>query len=157
MTSQSESEGMGQRALEFATMWSKIPAKHIEAAFESWEAEQQRKHDRQMKEQQYNRELELEQVRQVAAESQRTYNLYLLGLILGFLLCAGTLSGGVVLGVYQQPLLAALLCGPSAIALTALFVLRRLVGGALLAASRVTNQVVNAAAATPPASGGPIV
>lgn len=131
-------------AFRFATQWSKIPASHLEAALRAWNAKQQRKHALEIKSQQYKRQIELEQMKQQAAELQRSYNLYVLGLIFGFLLCTGTLTGGVVLAMYEQQFLAALLCGPSAIALTALFVLRRVVGGALLSAGRTASQVVDA-------------
>jgi len=62
--------------------------------------------------------------------------LYLAGVGTGFLVSMTMLTGAIIVGVHDQPWLAAALSGPSVIALTTLSVLRRSDAVATRAAAR---------------------
>ncbi|MEU0394510.1 hypothetical protein ABZ208_17375 [Streptomyces sp. NPDC006208] len=79
---------------------------------------------------QHQRELEQARLEAADAKDARTHRLYLGGLIAGFLLSTGMLTGVVVVGVNGQAWLAAMLSGPSVLSLAALFVPRKVDAGA---------------------------
>lgn len=107
--------------LEIVLQWAQLPPEHLAVAMKALEPELARQHER-----------ELEQARLEAAEAKdaRAHKLYLGGLIAGFLLATGMLTGAVVVGVSGLPWLAASLSGPSVLSLAALFVLRKVDAGA---------------------------
>lgn len=96
----------GSMGLENALEWAKLPPEHLRAALRALEPELQRQH--------------LER----GAARQNSYKLSLFGLIAGFLLCAGMLSGSIVVGMHGQTWLAGVLAGPSMIGVIGVFVLR---------------------------------
>ncbi|MFD4139940.1 hypothetical protein [Streptomyces sp. NPDC058572] len=79
---------------------------------------------------QHQRELEQARLEAADAKDARAHRLCLGGLIAGFLLSTGMLTGAVVVGVNGQAWLAAMLSGPSMLSLAALFVLRKVDAGA---------------------------
>ncbi|MFF3458968.1 hypothetical protein ACFYXH_32555 [Streptomyces sp. NPDC002730] len=107
--------------LEIVLQWAQLPPEHLNVAMKALEPELARQHQR-----------ELEQARLEAADAKdaRAHRLYLGGLIAGFLLSTGMLTGAVVVGVNGQAWLAAMLSGPSVLSLAALFVLRKVDAGA---------------------------
>ncbi|MEW2086822.1 hypothetical protein [Streptomyces sp. NPDC005283] len=107
--------------LEIVLQWAQLPPEHLNVAMQALEPELARQHQR-----------ELEQARLEAADAKdaRVHKLYFGGLIAGFLLSTGMLTGAVVVGVNGQAWLAAMLSGPSVLSLAALFVLRKVDAGA---------------------------
>lgn len=143
--------------LEIAMQWAELPVEHLQAALKALEPQLRREHEARMEREKTAREIELERMRLAAEEAQaaRTHTLYLLGLVCGFLITAGMLTGAVIVGVNDQPWLAALLAGPSVSVLAGLFVLRRNDNSqtrALLAAQRATLNAVGQPAAPAPAA-----
>ncbi|GGP40494.1 hypothetical protein GCM10010214_12360 [Streptomyces abikoensis] len=113
--------------LEIALEWSKLPADQLEVALKALEPQLARDHEYRMGQERQAHELALEQVRLAAEADQarRAHALYLTGLIAGFTVTIGMLTGAVIVGINNQPWLAAMLSGPSVLALATLFVLRR--------------------------------
>lgn len=102
--------------LEAAFQWSSLPPEHLRIALTALEPQLAREH-----------EYRMEQLRlEARAEADRRgHVLYLGGLVAGFTIVVGMLTGAVVVGVSGQPWLAAMLAGPSVLALATLFVLRK--------------------------------
>lgn len=111
MTTDSGSE---INALAIALQWAQLPSEHLGAALRALEPELARQHELK----------KLEVSRQVGKE-KRTFVLYMAGLIAGFLITMGMLTGAVIVGLEGHLWLAAMLSGPSVFALATLFVLRR--------------------------------
>lgn len=136
--------------LEIAVEWSKLPPEVLEAALKALEPELAREHERIMMD---------KHVAAAEATSVRAHRLYLLGLIAGFMLISGMLTGAVSVGIQGYPWLAALLAGPSMLSLGGLFVLRKIDSGAMRAVHRSQTASLNAAnmqsQANPPQSLGP--
>jgi len=103
--------------LEIVLQWAQLPPEHLEIALKAIEPELAREH-----------EWRLEQARSKALDDRdcRAHSLYLGGLVAGFILAAGMLTGAVFVGMHGSPWLAAVLSGPSAISLAGLFLLRRI-------------------------------
>ncbi|MFE4517779.1 hypothetical protein ACFRMQ_26695 [Kitasatospora sp. NPDC056783] len=111
--------------LELAREWAKLPPEHLKAALAALEPELKRTHARKMK------ELDMQQREREAAheaeerQAERSYRLYMGGLVAGFALCAGMLCGSVIEALHKQEMLAGILAGPTMIGVVALFVLRQ--------------------------------
>lgn len=112
-------------AVQIARMWSRVPAEHLEVALKALEPELQREHERQLDTIRREDARKLEVLRQEQEARRQKHFRYLCGLWAGFAIAIGMLTGGVVVGVNDQPWLAVLLTGPSLIALAKIFVLRR--------------------------------
>ncbi|MDQ7909048.1 hypothetical protein RB614_31445 [Phytohabitans sp. ZYX-F-186] len=93
-----------------------LPADELQAALRALEPELCREHEWRLRSAQLKHE---------ESQARRAHVLYLVGLGAGFLVSMTMLTGAVIVGVHGQPWLAAALSGPSVIALTTLFVLRR--------------------------------
>ncbi|WTW95378.1 hypothetical protein OG216_19240 [Streptomycetaceae bacterium NBC_01309] len=128
--------------LEIALQWSQLPPEHLEIHLKALEPVLAREH-----------ELEMENARLTAADAKdaRTHKLYMGGLIAGFVLAAGMLAGAVVVGLNDQPWLAAMLSGPSVLSLAALFVLRKVDSGATRQSALAHNRALASSASPPPA------
>ncbi|MEV1168591.1 hypothetical protein [Nonomuraea sp. NPDC049784] len=101
--------------LEIAMRWAELPSEHLSAALKALNPQLAREHAYRMA--------------QLAAETQekadrRNHRLQMTGLITGLVLAVGMLAGAVVLGVNNQPWLAAAFMGPSLLVLVKIFVLR---------------------------------
>ncbi|MFF4920022.1 hypothetical protein ACFY4B_05510 [Kitasatospora sp. NPDC001261] len=136
MTTPEEGRLRRPTALEIATQWAQLPPEHLRAALEHLELELQREHTRETARERHRASLETvrlkeehatERVRIAARErrDQRAHQLYVGGLVAGFVLAAGMLVGSVLVGLDGRQWLAGLLAGPSLIALPVVFVLRR--------------------------------
>ncbi|WP_205522290.1 hypothetical protein [Streptomyces sp. S1A1-7] len=119
-----------------AKQWAELPAEHLKVALEALEPQLQREHEAQME----HMRLAVQE-----AEAARTHRLYLWGLITGFVLTVGMLTGAVIVGSNNQPVLAGILSGPSVIALATIFVLRRNDAKQMQMAARVHQAALNAA------------
>lgn len=118
------------RALRIARQWTSVPPEHLKQALEALEPELQRAH-----------------VERMARLQQRKF---LFGLGAGFILAIGMLTGGVLVGLSGQSWLAALLIGPSLLALVKVFVMNRADNQDARAAARIAG----AAIANPGAGSG---
>ncbi|MEV7770968.1 hypothetical protein [Kitasatospora sp. NPDC086791] len=123
-------------ALEIATQWAQLPPEHLRVALEHLELELRREHARETARQRHQASLDADRLREEHAterarlaaqdrKEQRAHQLYLGGLVAGFVLAAGMLAGSVLVGLDGRQWLAGLLAGPSLIALPVVFVLRR--------------------------------
>lgn len=135
--------------------WAELPSEHLQAALKALEPQLRREHEARMEREKVASKIELERMRLSVEEGQaaRSHTLYLLGLIAGFIVTIGMLAGAVIVGINNQPWLAALLAGPSVSILAGLFVLRRNDHNqmkALLAAQRAAIGI--AGQGPPPAS-----
>ncbi|MFI0269816.1 hypothetical protein [Streptomyces luteogriseus] len=137
-----------------AKQWAELPAEHLKVALEALEPQLKREHEAQMEHMRLSAQ---------EAEAARTHRLYLWGLIAGFVVTVGMLTGAVVVGSNNQPVLAGILSGPSVIALATIFVLRRNDAKQMQMAARAHQAAMNAASqAGPsvspasPSAGGPI-
>lgn len=126
------SEHASSHAERIAQMWAQVPPEHLEIALKALEPELQREHEHRLemlrREENEQRRCHQEgerKLRQLENEQRRRHVRYLCGLWAGFALAAGMLTGGVIVGVSGQTWLAALLTGPSLLALAKLFVIRR--------------------------------
>ncbi|WP_410665275.1 hypothetical protein [Amycolatopsis sp. lyj-84] len=108
------------RAVQIARMWARVPAEHLEVALKALEPELQREHERQLESIRREDARRLEVLRNEQEERRQRHFRHLCGLWAGFALVVGML-----VGVNGQACLAALLAGPSLIALAKIFVLRR--------------------------------
>lgn len=115
--------GDASRGLQIAKMWAELPAEHLEVSLKALEPELQRDHEYRTllarNEERHRARLE----RQL--EKRRAHVRYLCGLWAGFTIAVGMLGAAVFMGLHQQPWLAALLSGPSLLALAKLFVIRK--------------------------------
>lgn len=147
MTTPEERGTRRPTALEIATQWARLPPAHLRVALEHLELELQREHARESARERHQAALErdrtaaasaleaarmreehlTERARIAARErgEQRAHQLYVGGLVAGFVLAAGMLTGSVLVGLDGRQWLAGLLAGPSLIALPVVFVLRR--------------------------------
>ncbi|MFI2606566.1 hypothetical protein [Kitasatospora sp. NPDC018619] len=147
MTTPEESRTRRPTALEIAIQWARLPPEHLRAALEHLELELQREHARESARERHQAALERDRAlsassldvarmreeytterARIAAQDrrdQRAHQLYLGGLVAGFVLAAGMLAGSVLVGLDGRQWLAGLLAGPSLIALPVVFVLRR--------------------------------
>ncbi|MGW7535193.1 hypothetical protein [Amycolatopsis sp. NPDC054798] len=119
-------------AERIAQMWAQVSPEHLEIALKALEPELQREHEHRLEtlrrtenEQRRCHQEGERKLRQLENEQRRRHVRYLSGLWAGFALAAGMLTGGVIVGVSGQTWLAALLTGPSLLALAKLFVIRR--------------------------------
>ena len=120
--------GIPHAGLEMARQWAAtLPADHLQVALQALEPELCREHEWRLKCAQLEHERAVERARLAVQEAQarRAQVLYLAGLGAGLLVSMTMLIGAVVVGSHGQVWLAAVLSGPSVIALTTLFVLRR--------------------------------
>ncbi|NXY98790.1 hypothetical protein HYE82_31310 [Streptomyces sp. BR123] len=159
--------------LEHALQWAQLPPEHLQIAMKALEPELKRHHEFRMQQDAHRQELELERMRLESAQQQltqqlehderqakRSYTLYLVGLIAGFLISAGMLVGAVFVGMNNQPWLAAMLAGPSLLALATLFVLRKNDKTLNAGAEQTTRRALNASQQQPPPpppGSGPVV
>ncbi|MFJ8621397.1 hypothetical protein ACIRD3_00955 [Kitasatospora sp. NPDC093550] len=136
MSTPEESRTRRPTALEIATQWAQLPPEHLRVALEHLELELQREHARETARERHQAGLDADRMRQeqmterarIAAQErreERAHQLYLGGLVAGFVLAAGMLVGSVIVGLDGRQWLAGLLAGPSLIALPVVFVLRR--------------------------------
>ncbi|MFJ7905952.1 hypothetical protein [Kitasatospora sp. NPDC096204] len=147
MTTPEEGRTRRPTALEIATQWAQLPPEHLRVALEHLELELQREHARESARERHQAALERDRAASASAldaarireehvterariaaregKEQRAHQLYLGGLVAGFVLAAGMLVGSVVVGLADRQWLAGLLAGPSLIALPVVFVLRR--------------------------------
>jgi hypothetical protein len=173
VTNETGSETHQQTSLEIALQWAQLPAEHLEVSLKALEPQLKREHAYRMEQEARKQALEVERLRLESEQKQleaqldfdenqakRTHALYMCGLGAGFLVCVGMLVGAVVVGINNQPWLAAMLSGPSVVALVTLFVLRK--SDASLNSSVEQNQrrALNASQQPPPspsAPSGPVV
>ncbi|MER7582401.1 hypothetical protein [Kitasatospora sp. NPDC097691] len=136
MSTPEESRTRRPTALEIATQWAQLPPDHLRVALEHLELELQREHARDTARERHQAGLDADRMRQehmterarIEAQDrsdQRAHQLYLGGLVAGFVLAAGMLAGSVIVGLDGRQWLAGLLAGPSLVALPVVFVLRR--------------------------------
>lgn len=157
MTQEIGSETKQPTSLEIALQWAAYPAEHLELALKALEPQLKREHAYRMEQEAHKQALQLEKLRVEAAQKQveaqlafderqdkRTHALYMGGLIVGFLVCAGAFAGAVYVGMNDHPWLAGMLSGPSVIALVTLFVLRQNDRTLNTAAARSHRQALNA-------------
>lgn len=132
--------------LEIVLQWAQLPPEHLEIALKAIEPELAREH-----------EWRMEQARLKAQDDKdrRLHALYLGGLVAGFLLAAGMLTGAVFVGVRGAPWLAALLSGPSLISLAGLFLLRRVDSAHTRESGRAHRVALSGMAAQQPAPADP--
>ncbi|MFC8780066.1 hypothetical protein [Streptomyces nigra] len=172
MTQETGTPSSQPSGLEIAMQWAELPAEHLQVALSALEpqlkrdhelrmSQEQRDHEWRMEQEQSMRALRLEQARLAAedATARRAHALYLTGLIAGFVLSIGMLTGAVIVGMNDQPWLAAMLSGPSLLALATLFVLRRNDSATNQSVARAQRAALNAAQpaaapAGPPAEPG---
>ncbi|PKV90044.1 hypothetical protein [Streptomyces sp. TLI_146] len=132
--------------LEIVLQWAQLPPEHLEIALKAIEPELAREHEWRM---------EQARLRVQDDKDRRLHALYLGGLVAGFLLAAGMLTGAVFVGVRGAPWLAALLSGPSLISLAGLFLLRRVDSGHTRESGRAQRVALSAMAAQQPAPADP--
>ncbi|MFJ2843567.1 hypothetical protein ACIPD2_18230 [Streptomyces griseofuscus] len=136
-----------ETALDIATQWASLPADHLRIALEHLAPQLKAEHEHRMlrdraeiarEKQKAQAETALAELRvkeeadvrraEIAAEAEkdlRAHRLYLIGLVAGFVLAAGMLTGAILVGLHGEPWLAGVLAGPSLVALPVVFVLRR--------------------------------
>jgi hypothetical protein len=138
--------------LEIAMQWAELPAEHLQVALKALEPQLRREHELRMAQQVALQQLELESLRLQAREksASRSHMLLITGLIAGFLLSAGMLTGAVIIGMEGHVALASMLSGPSVLALASLFVLRRSDVNQTRAVARAQAAASQAAQAPPP-------
>ncbi|WP_055480983.1 hypothetical protein [Sphaerimonospora mesophila] len=129
--------------LEIALQWGQLPSEHLQAALKALEPELQREHAFRM--------ARLEAERREAKE-RRTHQLYICGLVAGFVISVGMLAAAVVLGTNDQPWLASMMTGPSLLALVMMFVLRR---SDIAGAKAATKSQADVSAINPPPAQAP--
>ncbi|MEU2674809.1 hypothetical protein ABZ622_39465 [Streptomyces sp. NPDC007164] len=137
--------------LEIAVQWAELPAEHLQVALKALEPQLRREHELRMEQEKAVRKLELERLRLAAEEAQakRSHSLYMVGLGAGFIVTLGMLTGAVIVGVQGQAWLAAMLSGPSVLALAGLFVLRKSDSAQVQTVARSQRSALNAAQAPP--------
>jgi hypothetical protein len=116
----SDPHGVAERGpitgIEIATEWAKLPPEHLQMALKALNPQLQREH-----------EVRLEQIRISAQSAQqiRQFRIQLYSLWAGLTISLVMLGASVYVAVNDQPWLALAFSGPSLLALTKLFVLRR--------------------------------
>jgi hypothetical protein len=124
---------------------AQLPPEQFELALKAVETQLARDHELRM---------EQERNRLVEAESVRSHALFTRGLVAGFVVVIGMVTGSVVVGVQGHVWLSASLSGPGVIVLASLFVLRRLDAKQLRLVSRGQ---ANALAGTTADPGNPTI
>ncbi|GAA0594738.1 hypothetical protein [Actinomadura livida] len=112
-------------ALAIAMEWAKLPSEHLQSALAALEPQLVREHELnklRIEAMERNENLRIEVLEK---QAKRAFVLYVLGLVAGFLVVVGMLVSAVIVGIKGNPWLAAMLSGPSVLALATLFVLRR--------------------------------
>ncbi|MFF1843081.1 hypothetical protein ACFVW9_15210 [Streptomyces sp. NPDC058217] len=139
--------------LEIAMQWADLPAEHLQIALKALEPQLRREHELRMEQQRAVQQLDLERMRlsDKEAQAKRSHALFMAGLIAGFVVAVGMLAGAVVVGVQGHVWLAAMLSGPSVLALAGLFVLRKTDSAQMDAVQRSQRSALNAAQQAPPA------
>lgn len=133
-----EAAAVSSIALQIAQTWAQVPPEHLQTALQALEPEFQREHEHRM-----------EILRQAEEGERRRHVQYLCGLGAGFVIAMGMLTGAVVVGINGQPWLAALLTGPSLIALAKLFVIRRADAADTKLITQALRDALNSASPTP--------
>ena len=128
--------------------WAELPAEHMKIALTALEPQLRRDHEARTLQLQAEFQLALAEVRARDDAAKRTYRLYLGGLVAGLVVSVAMLTAAVLAGIHNQPWLAAMLSGPSVIALTTLFVLRKNEGG--MQAVAASQRAALSAAQQPP-------
>ncbi|WP_316759963.1 hypothetical protein [Streptomyces herbicida] len=102
--------------IEIATEWAKLPPEHLQVALKALNPQLEREHL-----------ARIEQMRISAQNTQclRQFRIQVYSLWAGFFLSLVMLGAAVFVGVNNQPWLALGFSGPSLLALTKIFVLRR--------------------------------
>ncbi|WP_405476450.1 hypothetical protein [Streptomyces sp. NBC_00009] len=131
-------------SLDIAMQWAALPPEHLKAALAALEPELARLHELSL----LRARLEFKE-----AQDRRTHNLYLGGLIAGFIVVVAMLSGAVIVGINDMPWLAAMLAGPSVLSLAGLFVLRRVDSASARETGRAHREAL--AASQPPTAPAP--
>jgi hypothetical protein len=133
--------------LEIAMQWAELPAEHLQVALKALEPQLRREHELRMEQEKAVQKLELERMRLSSKEVQakRSHALFMAGLVAGFVVTIGMLAGAVVVGVQGHVWLAAMLSGPSVLALAGLFVLRKTDTAQMGAVQRSQRSALNAA------------
>ncbi|MEU8560556.1 hypothetical protein AB0C45_03610 [Streptomyces cyaneofuscatus] len=150
MSQDSGTSALRPSGLEIAMQWAELPAEHMKIALDALEPQLRREHEARTLQLQSEYQLALAEVRAREATAKRAHHLYLTGLVTGFMISVAMLTGAVLVGVNDQPWLAAMLSGPSVIALATLFVLRRNEGGGIQAVA-ASQRAALSAAQQPPA------
>ncbi|KOU30192.1 hypothetical protein ADK53_28655 [Streptomyces sp. WM6373] len=158
--------------LDYALQWAQLPSDHLQIALKALEPELKRTHEFRMQQDAHRQELELERLRLESAQKQlqdqltfdetqakRSHTLYMVGLIAGFVISAGMLTAAVIVGINNQPWLAAMLAGPSVISIASLFVLRKNDKTLNAATEQSHRRALNASQQPPqpPPAGGPVI
>jgi predicted lipid-binding transport protein (Tim44 family) len=129
-------------AFEIALQWANLPPEHLRIALTALEPQLARDH-----------ELCVQRLAMQEAKDRRTHMLYMFGMMAGFILAAAMLGAAVVVGINGQAWLAALLSGPSMIALVTLFILRRSDASTIKTVEQSQHEALQAAnQSIPPAS-----
>ncbi|MGP8301973.1 hypothetical protein ACTPOK_29450 [Streptomyces inhibens] len=149
MSQESGTSARQPTGLDIAMQWAELPAEHMKIALDALEPQLRREHEMRVLQQKAEQKLALEQVRAQEAAAKRAHVLYLTGLIAGFVIAVAMLSGAVVVGINNQPWLAAMLSGPSVLALATIFVLRRSEQGQAHAVAAAQRSALNAAQQPP--------
>lgn len=105
-----------QTGLDLALEWSQLPPKHLEIALRALDPQLEREHQ--------FRVLQLQLDLQEKQEA-RKHVMHMAGIAVGCFVALAMLGAAVALGINAQPWLAAILSGPSILALVKVFVLRR--------------------------------
>jgi hypothetical protein len=153
VTDQSESAA-SLGGLDLARAWADVPPEHLEVALKALEPQLVRDQKYRMLRLEIQRELSLRHIENEESRAKRTHALYLVGLIAGFAISVGMLVGAVIVGSNGQPWLAAMLSGPSVLALATVFVLRRSDTAQSRAVARAQSLALNSAvqASSPPSN-----
>ncbi|MER6514727.1 hypothetical protein ABT158_48520 [Nonomuraea sp. NPDC001636] len=102
--------------LEIALQWSKLPPDHLRSALKGLEPQLAREHEYRMA---------ILQLQDKASRERRAMIKYMVGMVAGLIVALGMLGTAALLGLNDQPWLAAAFSGPGVIALVKIFVLGR--------------------------------
>jgi hypothetical protein len=115
---------------EIASLRGQIPVEHLQAALTALEPQLKREHAYRM------RHLDKQEL---LVAARRKHAIHMAGIVAGFALAVAMLVSAVLLGISGQPWLAALLSGPSILALIQVFVLQKSDPGAMKASAAASK------------------
>lgn len=114
-------------ALDLATQWASLPPEHLRIALKALEPQLAREHELRFEQERGAERTKVALAENAAFEAadRRAHIRYLCGLSAGLLISLSMLTAAVIVAINGQSWLAAALSGPSMLALTKIFVLRR--------------------------------
>lgn len=136
-----------------ASQWSSLPPEHLAAAMQAMEPELRRAHRERMARMQLQHDLDARKHQE--RQQQRQHHRYMAGLVGGGVLSLAMLGGGVYVAA-DAWWLAALLCGPSLLAIAKVFVLRRSDPDDMRVVGRTARSSTNTAAQAQPPQPPPV-